>query len=695
MKKLLSILLVLTMMLGLFGVAALADEEAEEVQIEKTAETPESEEEEASSALTILFTGKVGVPAIEETVESEETDIPEEGEEAEAAALSYAAAAALKEHYAQSGSVMLVDVGGFELSAVPVMEAAGYDLAVTGETIESETLVALAPVTDGPAGMMVNRDELILAFIGVDVPVLEQEETEEEPAEGEEETDPHAELYAAIQESVDKAAEADYVILIGLCEHAPALAEKISGVDAILTVGEGVETFEKEDETSVLIVGTGEAFGSVGVVTIGAEGIAAELLDAEAYAAIELTENEDITALEAAWIEQANAPEEQPEETQQPETPEQSETVMPTPAVTPETIPADGGEDETPADGGEDETPADGGEDETPADNGKDETPADNGEDETPADGGEDETPADNGKDETLTDEGEDEILTDGSEDETPAGDGEKTDPEPTPEADTSIQWSKGTEDLVIDFEDRVTGLKIGRNTLVEGSDYTVGEGGTTVSIAATMLNGWGNGRYEFLATYPDGTEASQIVSISGEAPEMPVQPETTVTPEPTKEPEEEKKPAEDSNWSKGTEDLKITFENRVSQLKVGGNTLVEGSDYTLTDEGNTAIVSAAMLNGWPNAKYAFTAVYADGSEKTAMVSISGEYNAPEAEVEEESEQLESAGATATPEPTKTPESSPNTGDTSPIVLYVVVFVVLLAALVVVLVMTGKKNKRR
>lgn len=653
MKKLLSILLVLTMMLGLFGVAALADEEAEEVQIEETAETPEAEEEDASSALTILFTGKVGVPAIEETGESEETDIPDEGEETEAVALGYAAAAALKEHYAQSGSVMLADAGGFDLSAVPVMEAAGYDLAVTGETIESETLVALPPVTDGPAGMMVNRDELILAFIGVDVPVLEREETEEVPAEGEEETDPYAELYAAIQESVNKAAEADYVILIGLCEHAPALAEKISGVDAILTVGEGVETFEKEDETSVLIVGAGAAFGSVGVVTVDGEGISAELLDGEAYAALDLTENEELTAMESAWIQQANKPaeeEEQPEETQSPETPEQSESVMPTPAVTPETTPADEGEDETPADEGEDEAPADEGGDETPAGDG---------------------------------------------EDEAPAGEGEETDPEPTPEADTSIQWSKGTEDLVIDFEDRVTGLKIGGNTLVEGSDYTVGEGGSTVSIAATMLNGWGNGRYEFVATYPDGTEASQLVSISGEAPAMPVQPEPTVTPEPTKEPEVEEKPAEDASWSKGTQDLKIAFENRVSQLKVGGNTLVEGSDYTLTDEGNTAIVSAAMLNGWPNAKYAFTAVYADDSEKTAMVSITGEYKAPETEAEEESEQLESAGATATPEPTKTPESSPNTGDTNPIVLYVVVFMVLLAALVVVLVMTGKKNKRR
>ena len=230
MKKLLSILLALAMMLSLFGVAALADGEAEEaVETEETAETLESEEGTAP-VLTILLTGEVGLPAVEDT---------EEGEEP-ASSMGYAGAAALKEYYARDGIALLVDAGGFAPSAAVVMEAAGYDLAVTADAIESETLVALAPVADSPAGMMMNKGEMIVAFIGINIPAVEEaEESEEteESAEGEEVTDPNAALYAVIQESVDKAADADYVILIGLCADAKALAENVAGVDAILTTG--------------------------------------------------------------------------------------------------------------------------------------------------------------------------------------------------------------------------------------------------------------------------------------------------------------------------------------------------------------------------------------------------------------------------------------------------------------------------
>ena len=686
MKKLLSILLALAMMMSLLGVAALADGEAEEVvEIEEIAETLETGEETVP-ALTILFTGEVGIPAAEETEETAD------GEEA-VSTMGYASAAALKEHYAQSGSVLLVDAGGFAPSAVAVMEAAGYDLAVTGDAITSDTLVALAPVADSPSGAMVNKGEMIVAFIGINIPAVEETEETEDSADGEEETDPNAALYAVIQESVDKAADADYVILIGLCADAKALAENITGADAILTTGEGVETIEKEDETSVLVVGAKAAFGSIGVVTIDGEGLTAEVLDAEGYAALELTESEDLTAQEAAWIEEANkSEEEQPEETTQPEEPDQTDPVVPTPAVTP-AVPVDDTTDngeETPAGDNGEETPAGDDGEETPAGDDGEETPAGDDGEETPAGDDGEETPAeDDGEETPAEDDGE----------ETPAEeDGkEESDPEPTPEQDTAINWSKGTEDLEIVFENRVSELKVA-NPLVEGSDYVVGEGGNVVYVSADMLNGWPNGRYEFVAVYPDGSQGSQIVSISGEY-EAPVPTEEPVaTSVPTDEPAPTAEADTVINWSKGTQELKITFRNRVSELKVGGNTLVEGSDYTVTDEGNTVAISADMMNGWPNAKYAFTAIYPDGSQDSLMVSITGEYEAPKTEAENESEKLEGDGqeeATATPEPTKTPGSTPNTGDSNPIMLYVIILGILVIALVVVLVMTGKKNKRK
>ena len=122
-----------------------------------------------------------------------------------------------------------------------------------------------------------------------------------------------AELYADVQAAIDAAsAEADYVIALGHCGDDPAskpwTSEEViantTGLDAFID-GHSHSTVPGKEVTdkggnNVLLTQTGEYFGAIGKMTIGAEGITTELVT-------EWTgSNADVAAIKTAWTEEVN-----------------------------------------------------------------------------------------------------------------------------------------------------------------------------------------------------------------------------------------------------------------------------------------------------------------------------------------------------------------------------------------------------
>ena len=122
-----------------------------------------------------------------------------------------------------------------------------------------------------------------------------------------------AALYADVQAAIDAAsAEADYVIALGHCGDDPAskpwTSEEViantTGLDAFIdghshSTIPGKEVTDK-DGNNVLLTQTGEYFGAIGKMTIGAEGITTELVT-------EWTgSNADVAAIKTAWTEEVN-----------------------------------------------------------------------------------------------------------------------------------------------------------------------------------------------------------------------------------------------------------------------------------------------------------------------------------------------------------------------------------------------------
>ncbi|MBQ8587713.1 MAG: alpha/beta fold hydrolase, partial [Oscillospiraceae bacterium] len=122
-----------------------------------------------------------------------------------------------------------------------------------------------------------------------------------------------AALYADVQAAIDAAsAEADYVIALGHCGDDPAskpwTSEEViantTGLDAFIdghshSTVPGKEVTDKGGKT-VLLTQTGEYFGAIGKMTIGAEGITTELVT-------EWTgSNADVAAIKTAWVEEVN-----------------------------------------------------------------------------------------------------------------------------------------------------------------------------------------------------------------------------------------------------------------------------------------------------------------------------------------------------------------------------------------------------
>jgi hypothetical protein len=410
---------------------------------------------------------------------------------------------------------------------------------------------------------------------------------------------------------------------MGAVEDAQALAENVSGVTMIITVGEesdetvltlgetdqaaeeaeqteegeeaaedaAEETAEEavEEETqepaSVLLVTVGASFEGVAVITIDETGVVAGHVDAQALADKGVTADEDIAALEAVWL--ANAASEE-EETEEPADDEGEETEEP------------------------EEEPVE-------------------------------------------AEESEEEQVEEPAAVDEPEAD-ETAEPETTP----------ADEPAAVNEEE------------ADGQDE--------------------DSQGESSGTSSDAEEA--VVSASDAEPveDQSSDPDSEEDPEATTLPEETPDTTKKVTFEKGGADVVIALEHPIASVSANGVEQTKDSGYTLSDDNKTATISGSMLNGWGNGNYYFTFTFSDGAaDETVIVTISG--IAPEATATPEPTAEPTATPVPTAEPTATPVpnkgANPNTGDTSPIVLYVVILVVMVAALVVVIVLVVRKNKRR
>lgn len=497
MKKVLSVFLALMLAVSLFsvvGVSALADEDEQESAV-------------------ILFTGGVG------------SAVGGEG-------LNFASVAALKASYEDA---LLVDAGGFEASAASVMKAAGYDLVVPAAALEDGPAAISMGVEGLSAGCLVTKNGISIAFVGV-APMGGQE------AEA---------YYEAIQNNVD-AIEADYVVALGQVDDAAALAANVSGVNAILTYGDATDkaVVEAAGETQAAAVTVGRGFAAVGILELtkdenGIVNATVTTLNGEEFAALELTADEDVAALEAAWAEEAEAAAaaalddaETPDENEEQDGDGDGEA-----AAEPDTDTAADGDGQLVEAGepGDDTEP-----DELKA--GIEEQTA--GESSSPYDAevtvNEPQTSQNNANEQAVS-------PLDATTNEENNGEGGEDDPAtPTPiptetPPDTGVslteevQFEKNSHDLVFERNYPIKSITVNGQLQYEGEgkDYILTNGGKTATFAAGFFNNWGNGLYNFVFSYTeDGVEDETVkVTISGDAPaatDTPVQtaePTATVAP--------------------------------------------------------------------------------------------------------------------------------------------------------------------
>lgn len=266
--------------------------------------------------------------------------------------LTYSKLAALKDSY---DNALLVDAGDHIQGTaygsmddgetiIKLMNAAGYDLATLGNhefdygmegCMQAMEWAQFPYVScnfyhekDGVAGENVLDSYKVfevggvkVAFVGITTP---ESFTKSTPAYFQDEDGNYiygiaggtdgAELYAAVQKAIDAASqEADYVIALGHLgidpSSKPWTSEEViantTGLDAFID-GHSHSTVEMQEVTdkageSVVLTQTGSYLGSVGQLTIAADGtITTQLLTAEDLA--EVTPDAEVKAIEDAWV---------------------------------------------------------------------------------------------------------------------------------------------------------------------------------------------------------------------------------------------------------------------------------------------------------------------------------------------------------------------------------------------------------
>ena len=512
---------------------------------------------------------------------------------------NFAAAAALRDTYVKSETdspVLLVDAGGFLPGAAAVMTAAKYDLIVPEEPLTDWDITSISMGVSGlSAGVVFDKNGLQIAFVGV-VPMGVQNADE---------------YYGNIQAAVTAARDrgVSYVIILGLVDDAAALIERVAGIDAILTYGpeasvktlpetveeepaEETETeeveenseeaeSEKEEPAGTMILTVGEKFGTLGVVTIKADGITAENLDAEKLAEKELTLSDAILTLETAVsaaipeeesVEETEIEETETEATETEETEEngeeaESENEEPAADTETEAPAADGAEENAEAAETEtvEETETEAEEPAADAEQTSEPENTEAAENTESTESAEAETnaapveptPVVDPASETdapaeQTAETESEPAANAAEPETVVWDGE---PEQT---DSPTDYEKSYDDLQLVFEHPVESVKVGDREF-EAKYYDKSEDGKTIKIHADVLNGWTNATYSFVFHFSDGAEDKEVrVEISGTAPAAATPtptPTPTATPTPTPAPTATPVPAKSAGNSPSTGD--------------------------------------------------------------------------------------------------------------------------------------------
>ena len=204
-----------------------------------------------------------------------------------------------------------------------IIEWADFDYVSANFRHEKDGLVG-DPVLK--AYKVIENDGVKIAFVGITTP---ESFTKSTPAYFQDENGKYiyaisggtdgADMYEAVQKAIDAAkAEADYVIALGHLgddlSSGPWTSEKLiantTGLDAFIdghshSVMECQQVYDK-DGNSVILTQTGEYLGSVGKMTISADGTISTALLSPADIDALVTPDAEVKAIEDAWISEIN-----------------------------------------------------------------------------------------------------------------------------------------------------------------------------------------------------------------------------------------------------------------------------------------------------------------------------------------------------------------------------------------------------
>lgn len=253
------------------------------------------------------------------------------------------------------------------------------------------------------------------------------------------------------------------------------------------------------------------------------------------------------------------------------------------------------------------------------------------------------------------------------------------------------MTWTPGDADLSVTYQAPIATVKIDNALLTSGVHYQLSADGKTATILSSYLASLTAGDHTVVFTFSNTQgDIALAAAYASESMVLTVKP----APQPTAEPNTTPAPnTTEVTWADRSQNLTIGDVNWPSKpvdLEIdygaSGFKPVDEADYSIGQNADgkpnltlsNAIINSKYGGPWPNARYGFRITMSDGSTWTLKITLQG--NIP-------------ASATATPTPKG--GTSPVTGDTNNIVLYVVLLAVLVLALAVVLIIMVKRRGGR
>ena len=254
------------------------------------------------------------------------------------------------------------------------------------------------------------------------------------------------------------------------------------------------------------------------------------------------------------------------------------------------------------------------------------------------------------------------------------------------------MTWTPGDADLSVTYGAPIATITVDKTTLAKDAQYRLSADGKIATILNSYLTSLTAGDHTVVFTFSDTQDGIALAAVYAPetmvltvkpAPQPTAEPNTTPAPNTTEvtwADRSQNLTIGDVNWTAKPLDLEIDY-------GASGFKAVDKADYSIGQNADgkpnltlsNAIINSKYGGPWPNARYGFRITMADGSTWTLKITLQG--NIP-------------ASATATPTPKG--GTSPVTGDTNNIVLYVVLLAVLVLALAVVLiVMVKRRNNGR